>query len=95
MNAQKEVEYIAEIEKLKSDLKKATINNIDLISTSDFKEYATISNINKLIGEHFVLNPFCYYKLTGGDTISIYDELRPINVVTSPVLSATRVVEVE
>ena len=97
MNAQKEVEYIAEIVRLKSELKKAEciIKSEKWVSASDMKKYVTVDNINEMIGAHFVANPDCTYVFTPSKVTVLDDGTKKIKCLSSPSLSATIVIDLK
>ena len=66
MNASKEVEYIAEIVRLKRELD--AMKRSELTKISDLKEYATIENINTLIASYYNKNHTCSYELINSST---------------------------
>jgi len=103
MNAQKEVEYIAEIVRLKSEIKKLTgrLDSGEWISAADFRKYATLQTINGLIAAHCESHQDCDYHLQPKShevfttTPMATGKSRPHTWTLPPVLSVTRTVQIE
>ena len=105
MNAQKEVEYIAEIVKLKHELKKAhqIMSRGEWVSVADIKKCATVGFINYLLKLHFELNHDCDYKLMPPEIkraelprpLGSFEPISHVITKTPPELVVTRTVDVK
>ena len=103
MNAQKEAEYMAEIARLKCELKKAEdiVKSGEWISVADFEKYATLDTINALISAFHRKHDDCDYHISKPSKedfrtypLNPYEKLKAYVVINPPILTVTRTVNI-